>query len=50
MKPADAQACEAVSCPMLVKGRCGIGNDPEYCEIARGVKQPTAEEIEALNV
>lgn len=51
MKNADGEACSAVWCGMLVYGKyCGIGQTPEKCETARGVKQPTAYELELEGV
>lgn len=50
MKPLDAHACLAVSCPMLSAGICAIGNDPETCTIPRGVRQPTADELELVEL
>lgn len=50
MRPLDAQGCIAVSCPMLSAGLCGIGNDPATCTIPRGVRQPTADELELVEL
>lgn len=50
MKPVEAKSCDSVACPMLVYGRCGVGNKPETCDIARSIRQPTAYELEEVPV
>lgn len=49
MKNADAESCHVVWCGMLSYGKCGMGNNPETCETARGVKQHTFDDLNDSN-
>lgn len=50
MKLPDTQCCVAVGCGMLSAGICAVGNDPKTCNRPKCGRQPTADELELVEL